>query len=176
MKRRDFVHSLLGLAAVPLAGCSDSTVPYFSSGGDDWRKELELYKPKEEWRALLPLPAYLVLFEEETEEPHSSYLYVEVRPGSYVCAACFLPLFTSETKYETGTGWPSFWAPIEGRLGTKPDFQLAETRIEYHCHRCGGHQGHVFDDGPLPTGKRYCNNGLSLLFVPQGEPLPELRT
>jgi peptide-methionine (R)-S-oxide reductase len=93
-----------------------------------------------------------------------------------VCAACFLPLFPSTTKYDSGTGWPSFWRPLEGRLGTKPDYQLAIPRTEYHCIRCGGHQGHRFHDGPPPTGLRYCNNGLALRFVPEGEALPALRT
>ena len=135
-----------------------------------------LEKPKSEWRALLPADAYRVLFEEDTERAGSSPLNAEKRPGTYLCAACYLPLFDAETKYESGTGWPSFYAPIEGRLGTKRDFKLIWPRTEYHCIRCGGHQGHVFGDGPPPTGQRWCNNGLALRFVPEGTPLPALRT
>ena len=90
-----------------------------------------------------------------------------------MCAACHLPLFESASKYESGTGWPSFFAPLEGSLGTKRDFRMILPRTEYHCARCGGHQGHVFPDGPQPSGKRYCNNGVALRFVPEGESLPE---
>src|SRR5690606_22273184 len=100
----------------------------------------------------------------------------EKREGTYICAACFQPLFSAETKYESGTGWPSFWQPLDGAIGTRRDFLLIIPRTEYHCRRCGGHQGHVFDDGPPPTGLRYCNNGIALLFIPKGDPLPELRS
>ena len=101
--------------------------------------------------------------------------YEDKRPGTFVCAACHLPLFESAAKYESGTGWPSFFAPIPGRLEAKRDTKHGMVREEYHCARCGGHQGHVFDDGPRPTGKRYCNNGLAVEFVAAGEPLPKLR-
>ena len=93
-----------------------------------------------------------------------------------MCAACYLPLFESSTKFDSGTGWPSFWTGIEGRLGTKRDWKLITPRTEYHCARCGGHQGHVFGDGQAPTGQRYCNNGLALRFVPTSTTLPTLRT
>ncbi len=135
-----------------------------------------LGKPKAEWKRLLEPARYEVLFEEATERPGSSPLNQEKREGVFICAACYLPLFDSEHKYESGTGWPSFTQPLEGRIGTKRDYKLVWPRIEYHCARCGGHQGHVFDDGPPPRGERWCNNGLALVFVPQGDPLPPLRS
>ena len=136
-----------------------------------------LNKPRDEWRALLPEDAYAVLFRDATEPPHtSSLLNDEKRQGTFVCAACHLPLFQSTAKFNSGTGWPSFYAAIEDGVDTKQDFKLILPRTEYHCARCGGHQGHVFPDGPEPTGKRYCNNGVALKFVPSGEPLPDLVT
>ena len=119
--------------------------------------------------------AYRVLFEEITERPYTSPLDDEKRAGTFVCAACYLPLFESKTKYDADTGWPSFYQPIPGRLDTKRDFRLILPRTEYHCVRCGGHQGHIFGDGPPPTGQRWCNNGAALRFVPDGEELPPLR-
>jgi peptide-methionine (R)-S-oxide reductase len=135
----------------------------------------KLDKPRSEWKRILEPERYAVLFEEGTERPYTSPLNEEKRAGSFVCAACHLPLFESKAKYESGTGWPSFFEPIPGHLATKRDFKLIWPRTEYHCARCGGHQGHVFDDGPEPTGQRYCNNGAAILFVPAGEPLPALR-
>ena len=110
--------------------------------------------------------AYRVLRHEDTERAGTSPLNHEKRAGTYVCAGCGLPLFKSDWKYDSGTGWPSFYTAIKGALGTKTDFKIGFPRKEYHCARCGGHQGHVFDDGPRPTGLRYCNNGVALRFVP----------
>jgi len=135
----------------------------------------QLEKSKAEWRALLHPSAYAVLFEEGTERAFTSPLNGEKGSGSFICAACFLPLFESPAKFDSGTGWPSFFRPIEGKVGTSRDFKLLVPRTEYHCIRCGGHQGHVFPDGPPPTGLRYCNNGVALKFIAEGEPLPPLR-
>ena len=126
-----------------------------------------LQRGSDEWRKLLPENAYDVLFEEDTERPFTSPLNDEKRAGIFVCRACSLPLFSSEMKYDSGTGWPSFFTSIPDHLATKTDYKLIWPRTEYHCVKCGGHQGHVFDDGPAPTSNRWCNNGVALRFIPK---------
>ncbi len=135
-----------------------------------------LKKSKADWKKILPEQSYAVLFEEATERPGSSVLNAEKREGTYVCAACNLPLFKSAQKFESGTGWPSFFDVMPDAIGTHRDFKMILPRTEYHCARCGGHQGHVFEDGPKPTGLRYCNNGVALQFIPANDTLPALRT
>ena len=125
-----------------------------------------LRKAKAEWKQILSDAQFYVLREEGTERPFSSPLNEEKRPGVFVCAGCALPLFTSQMKFDSGTGWPSFFTNIPGHLATKQDYKLIVPRTEYHCVRCGGHHGHVFDDGPPPTRQRWCNNGVALRFIP----------
>jgi peptide-methionine (R)-S-oxide reductase len=130
----------------------------------------EVVKSDEEWRRILKPPAYTVLRQHGTERPYSSPLNPEKRAGAFHCAGCDLPLFSSETKYESGTGWPSFYRPLANAVGTKSDRSLLLARTEVHCRRCGGHLGHVFQDGPPPTGLRYCMNGVAMTFVPAKPP------
>jgi peptide-methionine (R)-S-oxide reductase len=175
MERRQWLRRVwaVGLALVALPKSVSHARAQAGRAGDSVTK---LDKPKSEWRKLLTPAEYGVLFEERTERAFTSPLNNEKRQGQYICAACYLPLFQSKTKFESGTGWPSFYQPIAGRTGSKRDFKLILPRTEYHCARCGGHQGHVFDDGPPPTGERWCNNGVALKFVVEGEALPPLRT
>lgn len=142
-----------GLAAPALAAAAD---PYADS---PFRKLTDA-----QWKQRLPAESYDVLRHEGTERPFTSPLLNEHRAGTFACLGCGLPLFKSVWKYDSGTGWPSFWTAIPGALGKKSDFQLIDERTEYHCARCLGHQGHVFNDGPRPTGLRYCNDGVALKF------------
>ncbi len=119
-----------------------------------------------EWKKRLSPAAYSVLRREDTERPYTSPLNSEKRKGTFVCAGCNQRLFASATKFESGTGWPSFYAPLAGGIGTKTDYKIGVPRTEVHCSRCGGHLGHVFNDGPKPTGKRYCMNGVAMKFIP----------
>lgn len=126
----------------------------------------EVVKSADEWKKILSPQQFAVLRQESTERPGSSPLNKEHRKGTFACAGCELPLFSSETKFESGTGWPSFWQPLPNAVGTHSDFKLGMMRTEVHCRRCGGHLGHVFDDGPKPTGLRYCMNGVAMTFAP----------
>jgi len=128
--------------------------------------QFEVTKTEQEWRATLTPEQFRVLRQHGTERAGTSPLDKQYSKGTYVCAGCNLPLFTSETKFDSGTGWPSFFAPIDGAIATTIDKSFFMTRVEVHCRRCGGHLGHVFEDGPDPTGKRYCMNGIALKFVP----------
>jgi peptide-methionine (R)-S-oxide reductase len=165
MSRRELLRNILGALGLALAGKA--------ARASDVAK---LERSDAEWKQLLTPAQYDVLFEEATERPGSSPLNDEKRAGTFLCAACFLPIFASSAKFDSGTGWPSFFQPIDEHVETRRDFQLILPRTEYHCARCGGHQGHVFQDGPPPTGLRYCNNGVALLFVAEGDALPALRS
>ena len=128
--------------------------------------KFEIEKTPEEWKRALTPEQYYILREHGTERPYSSPLNNEHRKGIFSCAGCDLPLYSSDTKFESGTGWPSFWQPLPDAIGTSTDNSLFMTRTEVHCRRCEGHLGHVFEDGPKPTGLRYCMNGLALVFKP----------
>jgi peptide-methionine (R)-S-oxide reductase len=162
LSRRAFLLSGASVLGVALAGgyglrwlTSTATAEAF-----------EVTKTDDEWRRILTPEQYQVLRHEGTERAGSSALNHELRNGLYHCAGCDLPVYSSETKYESGTGWPSFWQSLDGAIGTKEDNTFFLTRTEVHCRRCGGHLGHIFEDGPPPTGKRHCLNGLALSFVP----------
>lgn len=158
MNRRAFLLSGAGLAAL---GALYTLRPGSSTAeaGD-----FEVTYTEAQWRQMLSPNQYAVLREEATERPYSSALLNEKRTGDYHCAGCDLPLYASETKFDSGTGWPSFYQPIEDAVATRRDFKLVVPRTEVHCRRCGGHLGHVFSDGPPPTGLRHCINGLALTF------------
>lgn len=166
LTRRQLTIALLGAAggagvlAKEKAMAKDKPDPSTIPDYDKWQLS------SAEWKERLSPEAYAVLRKEATERPHTSPLNDEKREGVYACAGCGFDLFNSDTKFDSGTGWPSFWDYIPGALGTKTDFKLIIPRTEYHCARCGGHQGHVFKDGPKPTGLRYCNNGVALTFRP----------
>lgn len=182
MERRAFLGAVV-LAPLALSGCDSKARPAAADAQDveamrrDWKALLApgadvalsvepLRRTEAEWKKILTPAQFEVLREEGTERAFSSPLDREKRPGVYACAGCGLPLFTSRMKYDSGTGWPSFITHIPGHLGTRTDFKLVLPRTEYHCIRCGGHQGHVFDDGPPPTFQRWCNNGVALRFIP----------
>jgi peptide-methionine (R)-S-oxide reductase len=153
--RRLLLGSAFALAATPLLAAGD---PYAAS---PWRKLSDA-----DWKKRLPPLSYDILRQEGTERPFTSPLLNEHRNGVFACLGCGLPLFKSQWKFDSGTGWPSFWTAIPGALSKKSDFKLVVERTEYHCAQCLGHQGHVFDDGPKPTGLRYCNDGAGLKFIP----------
>jgi peptide-methionine (R)-S-oxide reductase len=161
MNRRVFVTSLIGLTGT--ASLSRALL-----AADPEQTTEKIQRTEAEWRKRLTPEQFRVLREEGTEPAFSSALDKEYGKGTYVCAGCELPLFTSEMKFNSGTGWPSFTTTLPGSVETKTDFKLVWPRTEYHCARCGGHQGHVFNDGPKPTGQRWCNNGLALRFIPEG--------
>jgi len=182
MNRKTFLRHLVAASAVPFVftACARATssVPEVAVPETPVPQQrfTRLVKPRSEWRRILDEDQYHVMFEQGTERPGSSPLNREKRAGTYVCAACALPLFDASTKFESGTGWPSFFRPLRGRIGTHVDRALGMERTEYHCARCDAHQGHIFEDGPAPTRLRHCNNGVALAFVPRGQRLPALRT
>jgi len=164
--RRNILLGTAGVAAVAAAGVGILKWRGTDEATAATDGHFEVTKTPEEWRETLTPQEYAVLREEDTERPWTSPLNKEKRKGTFACAGCDLPLFKSETKFESGTGWPSFYAPIEGAVEKSQDWSFGMLRDEVHCRRCGGHLGHVFNDGPKPTGLRYCINGVSLKFIP----------
>lgn len=160
--RRDF--SRLGLALAGGVAALKSATGLAAEGSAE---TFQVTKSDAEWRKELTPEQYNVLRKQGTERAGTSPLDANDAPGTYLCAGCQLALFSSETKYHSGTGWPSFWKPLDGAVDTSTDNSYFMTRTEVHCHRCGGHLGHVFEDGPKPTGLRYCMNGVALKFVPK---------
>lgn len=162
--RRTILLGTAGLAAAVATGFGVKWWAGRATAATD--NPFEVAKTPEEWRKILTPEQYAVLREHDTERPWTSPLNAEKRDGTFACAGCGLPLFASKTKYESGTGWPSFYAPLDGAIGMQKDFSWGMLRDEVHCRRCGGHLGHVFKDGPEPTGLRYCINGVALEFIP----------
>ncbi|MBC7972782.1 MAG: peptide-methionine (R)-S-oxide reductase MsrB [Verrucomicrobia bacterium] len=168
MKKRYFLWAstaLVGTAWLPRYLPGRATEKMTTASSQPISTSFEVTKTEQEWRKLLTPQQFQVLRQEGTELPGTSPLNQQHGKGTFVCAGCNLPLFTSDTKFDSGTGWPSFYAPIAGAIGTTTDTSLFMTRVEVHCHRCGGHLGHVFDDGPKPTGQRYCMNGVAMKFI-----------
>ena len=156
-------HLIIGAAASATALCAG----LFPRRATAAPESFEVTQTDAQWRARLSPQQYAVLRQEDTERPGSSPLNAEHRMGTFSCAGCALPLFASTTKFDSGTGWPSFWKPLDNAVATRTDKSFGMARTEAHCRRCGGHLGHIFDDGPPPTGLRYCMNGLSLAFTPK---------
>ena len=184
MKRRTLLKALTGSLFFGIAGrgraqpagrklgvtvkdVQDNWKSLLAPNADIAKDGMPLKLSKDEWKKRLTPAAYSVLREEGTEYPGSSPLDHEKRPGVFVCAGCSLPLFTSDMKFDSGTGWPSFFTSLPAAFGQSKDFRMLLPRTEYHCSKCGGHHGHVFDDGPQPTGQRWCNNGVALRFIPK---------
>jgi peptide-methionine (R)-S-oxide reductase len=159
--RRDFGKASLAFATA-MASARTS-----ASAAETSEERFEIMKTEEEWKKILTPEQFQVLRKHGTERAGTSPLDKTYDPGTYVCAACDLPLYTSETKFNSGTGWPSFFKPIDNAIGTRDDSSFFMTRTEVHCRRCGGHLGHVFNDGPKPTGLRYCMNGVAMKFIPK---------
>ncbi|MGJ8528655.1 peptide-methionine (R)-S-oxide reductase MsrB [Maritalea sp.] len=168
LDRRSFLKKNgLMLGALAIAGVGGGGYLLQRTGGSRAvaaEGSFEISRTPEEWKAQLTENQYLVLREEKTERPYTSDLLEEKREGTYHCAGCDLAVYSSTTKFNSDTGWPSYWASIENAVRTKPDNTLFTARTEVHCRRCGGHFGHIFDDGPEPTGKRHCLNGIALTF------------
>ncbi len=165
LTRRQFTAA----GAASLSFAIGLTRPSGTAGAGSSKGTFEVTKTDAQWKAELTKEQYYVLRQHGTERAGTSPLDKIYEPGTYYCAGCEQALFDAETKYDSGTGWPSFYAPIDNAVGTSTDYKLIYPRTEVHCSRCGGHLGHVFNDGPQPTGLRYCMNGVAMKFVPAGQ-------